>query len=143
MIKDVAAQLKASKPTLAPLRVWEAYTALEEVKGERPENELTALVSLIRRVCGLDETLANYKSVVDKNFKDWVFQKQAGDFRFTEDQMEWLRMLKAHMANSFHVQLDDLDYTPFDNKGGRGGMHALFGDDMNRILEELNEALVA
>ena len=52
-------------------------------------------------------------------------------------------MLKAHMASSFHVQLDDLDYTPFDNKGGRGRMHALFGDDMNRILEELNEALVA
>lgn len=144
MIKDVATKLKASKPTLAPLKVWEAYTALEEVKGERPESELTALVSLIRGVCGMDEQLTNYKSIVDRNFQAWTFKKQEGkEVKFTKEQMEWLRMLKDHMANSFHVQVDDLDYTPFDTKGGRGGMHALFGDDMDGLLEELNEALVA
>ncbi len=143
MIKEVLDKLKLAKPTMAPHRVWEAYAALETVKGDRPASELTALVSLIRKVCGLDTELTNYQSIVDKNFQDWVFQKQAGALKFTEEQMNWLRMLKEHVSNSFHVQADDLDYTPFDKKGGRGGMFAVFGEQMGDIIEELNEVLVA
>ena len=57
--------------------------------------------------------------------------------------MRWLRMLKDHVVTSFHVELDDLDYTPFDREGGRGRMYQLFGDRMGEIMEELNEALAA
>ncbi|MEO7082461.1 MAG: type I restriction-modification enzyme R subunit C-terminal domain-containing protein, partial [Flavobacteriales bacterium] len=124
-------------------RVWDAYSALEEVKSERPESELTALVSLIRKVCGLDAQLTNYSSVVDKNFQQWIFRKQAGELKFTPEQMDWLRMIKEHVASSFHVEVDDLDYTPFNAKGGRGKMWQLFGEGMDGIIEELNEALVA
>ena len=35
----------------------------------------------------------------------------------------------------------DLDYAPFDGKGGIGKMHQLFGDDMDTIIDETNEAL--
>ena len=52
-------------------------------------------------------------------------------------------MLKDHIATSFHVELDDLDYTPFDARGGRGRMWQLFGDQTNALFEELNEALAA
>jgi type I restriction enzyme R subunit len=52
-------------------------------------------------------------------------------------------MLKDHVVMSFHVELDDLDYTPFDREGGRGRMYQLFGDLMGEIIEELNEALAA
>ncbi len=143
MIKEVLEKLKLDKPNIAPHRVWDAYSALEEVKSERPESELTALVSLIRKVCGLDAQLTNYSSVVDKNFQQWIFRKQAGELKFTPEQMDWLRMIKEHVANSFHVEVDDLDYTPFNAKGGRGKMWQLFGEGMDGIIEELNEALVA
>ena len=143
MIKAVLEKLKLDKPTLAPHRVWEAYGALEKVKSERPESELTALVSLIRKVCGLDAQLTNYSSVVDKNFQAWIFRKQAGELKFTPEQMDWLRMIKDHVASSFHVEVDDLDYTPFNAKGGRGKMWQLFGDGMDGIIGELNEVLVA
>jgi type I restriction enzyme R subunit len=33
--------------------------------------------------------------------------------------------------------------TPFDAKGGRGKMWQLFGDQMETILSELNDALAA
>ncbi len=39
--------------------------------------------------------------------------------------------------------MDDLDYTPFDAQGGRGKMYQLFGDQMQEIINELNEALAA
>ncbi|MCG8570539.1 MAG: restriction endonuclease subunit R, partial [Spirochaetes bacterium] len=143
MIKDVMERLKLDKPSLAPDLVWQAYSALEEVKTPCPKNELTALVSLIRKVCGIDKNLTAYDKTIDKNFQTWVFQKQAGKLKFTEEQMNWLRMLKEHVTSSFHIEMEDLDYTPFDSKGGRGKMYQLFGDQMNEIIDELNEALVA
>jgi len=143
MIKDLLDKLKLEKPLLAPHYVWEAYAQLEEVKGNSPKNDLVALVSLIRRVTGIDQQLTPYNKTVDKNFQDWVFGKQAGALKFTEEQMQWLRMLKDHIASSFHVEVDDLDFTPFDAQGGRGKMYQLFGDKINEIINELNEVLAA
>lgn len=143
MIKEVLEKLKLEKPKLAPHYVWDAYAQLEEVKGNNPKSELVALVSLIRRATGIDQQLTPYNKTVDRNFQTWVFGKQAGHLKFTEEQMDWLSMIKDHIATSFHVEMDDLDYTPFDSQGGRGKMYALFGDMMDEIIDELNEVLVA
>ncbi len=144
MIKEVLEKLKRDKPQLAPDNVWEAYAALDEIKREKPENELTALISLIRRTCGIDSKLTPYDRQIDENFKNWIFKQNAGKHnRFTEEQMNWLRMLKDHVTSSFHVEVEDLDYTPFDSKGGRGRMWQLFGEEMDGIIEELNQELVA
>lgn len=143
MIKELLEKLKLEKPLLAPHYVWDAYAQLEAVKGNSPKNDLVALVSLIRRVTEIDKQLTPYNKIVDKNFQDWVFGKQAGTLKFTQEQMNWLRMLKDHIATSFHVDVDDLDYTPFDAQGGRGKMFELWGDKMNEIIDELNEKLAA
>ncbi len=144
MVKDLLEKLKADKPLLAPHYVWEAYGRLEEVDGTSPKNELVALVSLVRRVTGIDGKLTAFDKTVNRNFQDWVFKKHSGaGEKFTAEQMAWLRMLKDHIATSFHLELDDLDYTPFDGQGGRGRMHQLFGADMIKILNQLNEALCA
>jgi type I restriction enzyme R subunit len=143
MIKEVLEKLKQDKPVLAPHYVWEAYAQIEDVRGDSPKNELVALVSLIRRVTDIDQQLTPYNKTVDKNFQDWVFGKQAGPVKFTEEQMSWLRMLKDHIASSFHIEVEDLDYTPFDAKGGRGKMWQLFGEQMSEIIEELNVSLAS
>ena len=153
MIKDLSDKIKMEKPTLAPLSVWRAYEQLDASTLRQaqssapigsPKNELVALVSLIRRVMGIDNVLTPYDKTVDKNFADWVWKKQQGaGIKFTKEQMEWLYMLKEQIATSVHVDMDDLDYTPFDAKGGRGKMWQLFGDEMETIINELNEALAA
>lgn len=144
MIKEVFDKLKLDKPTLAPDFVWAAYNQLEEVKSKQPEKVLTALVSLIRRACGIDSELKPFDKTIDDNFKNWIFKQNAGKHnRFTPEQMDWLRELKNHVVNSYHIELDDLDYTPFDEKGGRGKMYQLFGAEMAQIIEELNEVLAA
>ena len=143
MVKTLVERLLADKPTLAPLNVWRAYNRLESVSGQ-PQNELVAMVALVRRIAGIDSTLTEYDKIVNRNFQQWIMKKNAGKHnRFTEEQMEWLRMLKDHVAASVHVDSDDLDYTPFDAQGGKGKMWQLFGDEMNDILDELNEALAA
>ena len=79
-----------------------------------------------------------------KNFQTWIMQQHAGTTeKFNEEQMNWLRMLRDHIAHSCHVDRDDLDYSPFDAQGGLGKMWQLFGEGMDPLLDELNEALVA
>ena len=144
MIKDVFEKLEQDKPTLAPDYVWTAYKTLEDVKSKQPTDKLTALISLIRRACGIDKELKAYDKTIDENFKNWIFKQNAGKHnRFNAEQMEWLRMLKEHVVSSYHIEIDDLDYTPFDSKGGKGKMYQLFGNDMNEIINELNEVLAA
>jgi type I restriction enzyme R subunit len=144
MIKEVFDKLTLEKPMLAPDNVWNAYATLEEVKSQQPNDELTALVSLIRRACGIDSKLRRFDLTIDENFKNWIFKQNAGQHnRFTNEQMDWLRMIKDHVVSSYHIALDDLDYTPFDSKGGRGKMFQLFGNEMNEIINELNEILAA
>ena len=143
MIKEVLDTLKRNKPRLAPVTVWQAYEQVEKVNGKSPKNELTALVSLIRRITGIDDTLTSFEQTVNRNFQKWVFDKQAGPLKFSEEQMVWLRMIKEHIISSVHIEEDDLDYAPFDGKGGVGKMHQLFGDEMDVIIDEMNEALAA
>lgn len=144
MIKEVFDKLTLEKPMLAPDYVWDAYATLEEVKSQQPKDELTALVSLIRRACGIDSELKAFDKTIDENFKNWIFKQNAGKHnRFTNEQMDWLRMIKDHVVSSYHIELDDLDYTPFDSQGGRGKMFQLFGNEMNEIINELNEVLAA
>lgn len=144
MLKEVLSKLKADKPRLAPLAVWEAWAALDKANPARPKSELTALIALIRRAAGIDSQIGTHEKTVEQNFKKWIFAANAGQpDRYTPGQMDWLRMLRDHIAASYHIEADDLDYTPFDAQGGRGKMFQLFGKEMDSIINELNEVLVA
>ncbi|MHB8473280.1 MAG: type I restriction endonuclease subunit R [Gammaproteobacteria bacterium] len=144
LIRQVLDKLKADKPKLAPLRVWQAYRQLDDYKGAQPVSELTALVALIRRVCGMDAKLSTFDDTVRRNFQNWVMKHHSGGSeKFNEEQMEWLRMIRDHVANSFHIERDDLEMSPFDGQGGLGKMYQLFGARMETLLDELNEVLVA
>ena len=143
MIKDLCEKLKTEKPLLAPLAVWRAYEQLEKTNGSA-KNELIALVSLIRRVVGIDTALTAYDKTVDKNFQDWIFKKNAGQHNaFTEAQMQWLRMMKDYVAKSFSIDKEDFDLSPFNAEGGLSKMWQLFGDDTDTIINELNAVLAA
>ena len=144
MIKAVLDALKTDRPKLAPLRVWRAYALLDEYKGADPANELTALVALIRRVCGIDEKLAPYADTVRRNFQSWILKRHSGaGEKFTGEQLNWLHMVRDHIATSIHMDRDDLDMAPFDSKGGLGKMYQLFGAGMDDVITEMNEALAA
>ena len=159
MIKEVMDKLQSDKPALAPMNVWSAYDAISPSTGSgtlgssgfisgastgsAPLTDLIALVSLIRRITGLDNILTPYNKTVDKNFQDWVFKKQAGVTKFNEEQMQWLRMIKEYVINSFHIDKEDFDYNPFNAMGGLGKMWNLFGTETEEIINELNEVLAA
>jgi type I restriction enzyme R subunit len=144
MIKALFETLKTDRPKLSPIRVWRAYALLDEYKGADPANELTVLVALIRRICGIDSKLAPYADTVRKNFQSWILKRHSGSGeKFTGEQLDWLHMIRDHITTSIHLDRDDLDMAPFGSKGGLGKMYQLFGDKMDAVITELNEALAA
>lgn len=122
----------------------EAMVAEFSALLQENQDQITALVALIRRASGIDPQLATFDDAGRKNFQNWIMQKHAGTpDKFTPEQTQWLQMIRDHLTNSFHCHRDDLEMAPFDAAGGMGKMYQLVGDSMDHIIYELNEHLVA
>jgi type I restriction enzyme R subunit len=143
MIDELAELISLQKPQLHLSKVYQAYLALDKVQSKMPEHKLVCLVSLLRRVIGIDSKLADYSKTVDLRFRDWIFNEQIGHNRFTDAQVAWLQMMKDHVKTSFHIDKEDFEYAPFDSHGGLGRMYTLFGDNMDAIIDNFNESMVA
>lgn len=142
-IQELLDALRQNAPRLAPLRVWEAYARLDAVPDNaRPLTELSALVALVRRACGVDQKLTPFADTVRRNYRDWILRANAGQ-PFTAQQTAWLELIRDHVIDSLRMEKEDLDYAPFDARGGLGKMHQLFGDRMDALLDELNKELTA
>ncbi len=135
---------KLKKKNITVERLWDCYYIKFTNKVKRGTvAQLTDLISIIRFEIGATDELTSFADRVNANFKEWTFRKNAGYSQFTEEQMEWLRPIKDHIISSLSILDEDLDYTPFDHKGGLLGFYEAFGDNYKNILNEMNVALVA
>ncbi len=119
--------------------------ALEQnkVKGAATTRMLTDLISLIRHAVGMEDELAPFGDSVNQRFEQWLAQYQKQGKTFTPEQMKWLNMMKDHIATSITIEKDDFDNVPFYEKGGLMKVWQLFGDELDQIIEEMNQKLVA
>ena len=141
-LKSLYKKLKKKNITIE--RLWDCYYIKFTDKVKRGTvAQLTDLISIIRFEIGATDELTSFADRVNANFKEWTFRKNAGYSQFTEEQMEWLRLIKDHIISSLSILDEDLDYTPFDHKGGLLGFYEAFGGNYKNILNEMNVALVA
>jgi Type I site-specific restriction-modification system, R (restriction) subunit and related helicases len=144
-IKELAESIKKPPYNLTTEHVWQAYEQLEKSKVRRagPQKLLTNIVSLVRFAIGESNVLEPFPETVNQRFEDWLLlQKEVGK-NFTEEQMEWLKTIKDHIATSLTIEIGDFEYAPFYEKGGALKAYQVFGKDLDKTLEELNEVLVA
>jgi len=141
-IKALADTLHAPPHLLDESALWQAYAALDKsrVKGTSSRRLLTDLVSLVRFAMHQENELVPYPERVAANFKAWLAQ-QGG--HFTPEQQHWLEMIRDHIAANLGINLDDFEYAPFNKEGGLGRVHQLFGEELPKVIEALNLALVA
>lgn len=124
-------------------RLWDCYAIKQPEKVSGTMAQLTDLVSLVRFEMGYTDNLTPFADRVNYNFMQWTLRRNAGAVHFTDEQMEWLRLIKDHIASSLSIVPDDLDLSPFDRKGGLGRFYDVFGDSYEELLMEMNEVLVA
>lgn len=124
-------------------RLWDCYAIKHPGKVQRSTMaKMTDLISIIRFEMGYGDNLTPFADKVNYNFMQWTLRRNAGAVHFTEEQMEWLRLIKEHIITSLSIESEDLDLSPFDHKGGLGRFYDVFGDEYESILNEMNIELV-
>ena len=143
-IRQLTDAIKKPPYYLTPELIWQAYEQLEKSKVRRagPQKLLTNIVSLVRFAIGENDVLEPFSETVNERFSRWVNEQERLGRKFTPEQMEWLLMIKDHIATSLTIGMDDFEYAPFYEKGGRVKVYKVFGDKADKILGELNEVLV-
>ena len=141
-LKALYEKLKSKGITVE--RLWDCYAIKKPEKVKRGTMaQLADLISIIRFEMGYTENLAPFADRVNYNFMQWTLRRNAGAVHFTDEQMEWLRLVKDHIAVSLSIETSDLDLNPFDRKGGLGRFYEVFGENYEAILMEMNIELVA
>ena len=141
-LKALYEKLKSKGITVE--RLWDCYAIKKPERVKRGTMaQLSDLISIIRFEMGYTENLAPFADRVNYNFMQWTLRRNAGAVHFTDEQMEWLRLVKDHIAVSLSIETSDLDLNPFDRKGGLGRFYEVFGDKYEAILMEMNIDLVA
>lgn len=146
MIEDLHAHLSRPPLMLTTERVWNAYARVQtaHVKGTDRKRQLTDLVSLVRFALRMDGELAPFSDQVDKRFQEWIFRHNAQrGTAFTPEQTEWLRLMKDHIASSCSIRREDFDFAELADRGGLQKAWKLFGGDLDTLMMEMNEGLVA
>ncbi|MBK7333873.1 MAG: hypothetical protein IPI87_16710 [Betaproteobacteria bacterium] len=147
-----------------------AYAALDKskVKGASNRRILTDLVSLVRYAMHQENELVPYPERVMANFRAWMAQQDAVSSpvgptpvgpasagrptvgptstrrpRFTDEQRWWLEKMAEHIASNLGIEPSDFELSPFDQRGGLGKVHQLFGAELPKVVDELNRELAA
>jgi type I restriction enzyme R subunit len=144
-IEELADAMGKPPLNLDQEKLWQAYEQLEKskVKKAGPQKLLTNIISLVRFAVGEAAELEPFCDVENQRFNDWLNQQQQQGRAFTKEQLDWLTMIKDHIITSLQIEIDDFELVPFQGKGGAVKAYQLFGDKLNSILKELNEALAA
>jgi type I restriction enzyme R subunit len=144
-IKELAGMIEKPPHHFRVDNLWDAYATLEKakVKGANGPHILTDLVSLVRFAMHQENELVPFPEKIEVNFKAWLAQQESSGKKFSEEQRQWLVMIRDHIAANLGIETDDFDYAPFAQEGGLGKVHQLFGEELNIIIEQLNEALAA
>lgn len=143
-IEDLASKIETPPYNLTPELLWSAYKQLEKSKvKDNPKKMLTDLISIIRHTMGQEEILVPFRDKVTEKFEKWLVEQESSGRKFTLEQKEWLVMIKDQISASMIAKIDDMDYSPFIQKGGRMKLLKLFGDDYEKILSEMHEVLIS
>jgi len=149
MIEELHERLSRPPLMLTTERLWNAYARVHEskVKAGASRRQLTDLVSLVRFALGLDGEGAELKPFadeVDRRFQAWIFRHNAQrGTSFTSEQTEWLRSIKDHIASSCSISREDFDYAELADRGGLQKAWGLFGEELDTLMSDMNEELVA
>lgn len=145
MLKELEKKLRDNHAAWTEDRLWDAFTvtAPDKVKGRTQAGRFADLVALVRFALQQQPVLAPFADSVSERFDEWLTDKANAGATFTPEQLVWLNLIRDHIATSLSIEPEDLELSPFNQRGGLGKAHQLFGERLPELLDELNEALAA
>jgi type I restriction enzyme R subunit len=160
MLKELEAKLKEERqfgpdPVNDLWRAFETSTTGGALLPRRPDStpaqegnrshvhRFSDLVSLVRYALEQEPVLQPFADSVHIRFIKWMSRKIASGVKFSDEQIRWLELIREHIGTSLSIEPEDFDYAPFSQRGGLGKAHQLFGEQLPKLLDELNEVLAA
>ena len=148
-IKDLANRLKRAPFYIDPAKpdsvrhLWQLQQVAEPTKVKGDARSLVDLIAIVRHALHPKEPVVPVAEQVETNYREWLSEQESEGNKFTPEQVEWLDMIKNHIATSLAITKDSFEDAPFVQKGGLGKVFALFGEKLEPLLTSLNERLAA
>ena len=142
-IRALADAMQAPPRSWTTERLWQAYQRLDEsrVRGSG-QRQLADIVALVRYATGEAVELAPFADHVNRRFEGWLALQETVGREFTDEQRWWLEAIRDRIAGNVSAEMQDLQDSPLDQRGGLTAAYNLFGDDLQPIIDELNLELV-
>jgi type I restriction enzyme R subunit len=145
MLKELEKKLRDNHAAWTEDNLWAACAAAYpgKVKGRSQAGRFADLVSLVRFALEQQPVLAPFADSVTERFHEWLMDKAKAGVKFSAEQLAWLNLIRDHIATAISIEPEDLELSPFNQRGGLGKAHQLFGEQLPKLLDELNEVLAA
>ena len=145
MLKDLEKKLRDNHAAWTEDNLWNAFaaTAPAKVKGRSQAGRFADLVAIVRFTLELQPVLTPFADSVSERFNGWLIDKSTAGIQFSSEQLAWLNLIRDHIATAISIEPEDLELSPFNQRGGLGKAHQLFGEQLPKLLDELNLKLVA
>ena len=145
MIHDLFDKLREFNASLTQQNIFIAYHSF--TKSKQAFKQLADIIQIIRYEWHQISELTPFAEGVHARFKAWVFEKNRNTSEsnrpFTEEQMQWLRLIRDHIAVNASISIDAIKMGQFHQLGGVVKFYRLFGNNCKELLNELNIELVA
>jgi type I restriction enzyme R subunit len=145
-IKELTLKLSDPPFYLATADVWQAYKRLDaaKVRGAPVDKQLTEIISLVRFSLGMDKLLEPFGIKVEQRFNLWIGRQKNAGREFSDEQAQWLKAIALFIGANAEINMKDFQEIPaFVDKGGVLKARALFGTEVNDLIDDLQTALVA
>ena len=145
MLKELEKKLRDNHAAWTEDNLWNAFAAANpgKVKGRSQAGRFADLVALVRFALEQQPVLAPFAESVAERFNEWLMDKAKAGVKFGAEQLAWLNLIRDHIATAISIEQEDFERAPFNQRGGLGKAHQLFGEQLPKLLDELNEALAA
>jgi type I restriction enzyme R subunit len=145
MLKELEKKLRDNHAAWTEDNLWNAFAAAKpgKVKGRSQAGRFADLVALVRFALEQQPVLAPFADSVSERFNEWLMDKAKAGVKFSAEHLAWLNLIRDHIATAISIEPEDLELSPFNQRGGLGKAHQLFGEQLPKLLDELNEALAA
>jgi type I restriction enzyme R subunit len=141
-VKELARAISLPPRNLTTEDIWQAYERLDKGRAYGSgQRQMVDLVSLIRFTTEQDDELTPHAELVRFRYELWIKEQESDGKKFDAEQRRWLDMFCEQIASSMTMEKEDFDDPPFSNQGGIYHAAALFGNDLDPLIEQLNREL--
>lgn len=142
-IKGISNELRKPPYEITIDEVWNAFyrTDSERVKPLGELKNPANIIALTQFALGKTDLLEPFLDKVGIKFNEWLDKQKNEGIVYTEEQLDWLSNMKNYYSTFLEINMSSFNQPPFVNKGGAAKAYKLFGNELNKILFELNDVL--